>query len=68
MERDGHPTPERVRGLFDQLFAVLPDFPDSEVEKVRKVLGGGEFLVAIENPTPSSTNSTSRSAVRRGRR
>jgi hypothetical protein len=51
MERDEHPSPERVRDLFDQLFAELPDSPESEVEKVRGVLVGGEFLVAIENLT-----------------
>jgi len=44
-------NPERIRALFDQLFAELPDFPESEVEKVRGVLVGGEFLIAIENLT-----------------
>jgi len=51
MGNNAQRDPEHIRGLFDQLFAELPEFPESEIEKVKSVLVGGEFLVAIENLT-----------------
>jgi hypothetical protein len=42
---------ERVRSLSDRLFAELPDFPESNLKKARRVPVGGEDLVAIENLT-----------------